>query len=204
MKRFLMLIMIALLFLLVACSNDAKEIDYSEKQSEDTEAQAKTDNGNEQNTSEHDGGQMHDLQLKLQKQDKDAGMTIQNNEIYTVLDEAIKADPKMGVPNDFSLYPFDISINPDGSRSILFLAINRLKDSMKNIKFDMTFGNQEGEYIFENMELVLTEEEFGILHADTAIPFMLDVTPQQEQMFNRLTKDNVYIDMANFEMDIEK
>ncbi|WP_121640021.1 hypothetical protein [Virgibacillus sp. Bac330] len=204
MKRFLMLIMIALLFLLVACSNDAKEIDDSEKQSEDTEAQAKTDNGNEQNTSEHAGGQMHDLQLKLQKQDKDAGMTIQNNEIYTVLDEAIKADPKMGVPNDFSLYPFDISINPDGSRSILFLAINRLKDSMKNIKFDMTFGNQEGEYIFENKELVLTEEEFGILHADTAIPFMLDVTPQQEQMFNRLTKDNVYIDMANFEMDIEK
>lgn len=199
-----MLIMIALLFLLVACSNDTKEIDDSEQQSEDTEAQAKTDNGNEQNTSEHAGGQMHDLQLKLQKQDKDAGMTIQNNEIYTVLDEAIKADPKMGVPNDFSLYPFDISINPDGSRSILFLAINRLKDSMKNIKFDMTFGNQEGEYIFENMELVLTEEEFGILHADTAIPFMLDVTPQQEQMFNRLTKDNVYIDMANFEMDIEK
>lgn len=35
--------------------------------------------------------------------------------------------------------------------------INRLKDSMKNIKIDMTFGNKEGEYIYENMELVLTQ-----------------------------------------------
>ncbi|MBU8564979.1 hypothetical protein [Virgibacillus pantothenticus] len=142
--------------------------------------------------------------MELQKQDMDVGMTIENNEIYSVLDEAIKADPKMGVPNDFSLYPFDISVNPDGSRSILFLAINRLKDPIKNITFDMTFGNKEGEYIYENEKLVLTEDEFGILNPDSAIPFMLDVTPEQEQLFNRLTKDNVHLEMANFKMDVEE
>ncbi|API93677.1 MULTISPECIES: hypothetical protein [Virgibacillus] len=203
MKKLLMLITVALLFLLVACSNNSKE-NESEQPSENTEAQSNKGEGNEQKTNEHAGGQMNDLKLELQKQDMDVGMTIENNEIYSVLDEAIKADPKMGVPNDFSLYPFDISVNPDGSRSILFLAINRLKDPIKNITFDMTFGNKEGEYIYENEKLVLTEDEFGILNPDSAIPFMLDVTPEQEQLFNRLTKDNVHLEKANFKMDVEE
>lgn len=68
----------------------------------------------------------------------------------------------------------------------------------------MTFGNKEGEYIYENEKLVLTEDEFGILNPDSAIPFMLDVTPEQEQLFNRLTKDNVHLEMANFKMDVEE
>lgn len=51
--------------------------------------------------------------------------------------------------------------NQAGRKKIIKIAINRLKDSMKNIKIDMTFGNKEGEYIYINMELVLTEKSLA-------------------------------------------
>lgn len=54
-----------------------------------------------------------------------------------------------------------MTYNQAGRKKIIKIAINRLKDSMKNIKIDMTFGNKEGEYIYINMELVLTEKSLA-------------------------------------------
>ncbi|WP_106496028.1 hypothetical protein [Lentibacillus sp. Marseille-P4043] len=199
MKKAFLLSAIVLVLFLAACSDPKEDkAENNQKQDQKTETQAKE----KTNSNEEAADEVDNLVLQLQKQDEEAGVTVESNSIYSILDEAIKADPQMGVPNDFSLYPFDISINPDGSHSIIFLAINRLKDPIKNVSFNMTFGNKNGEYIWEDSETSLPEKQFGVIQPDHAVPYMLDVTPEQEKIFDGLTNDNVYLKVNNFNMDV--
>ncbi|WP_249872496.1 hypothetical protein [Oceanobacillus saliphilus] len=184
----------ALLFILViaGCSN--------------LESDSETDSQNEgkdMNSQEDTAvvGEVDDLNLQVQKSDEEAGITIEDSPIYRALAEAIDVDPKMGIPNDFSLYPYDIALNEDGSSSIIFLAINRLEDSIKDVSFNLTFGHQNGDYIFKDMEIVLPEEQIGVIEADSSVPFLIDITPEDEAIFETLDMNNVYMELANFKMD---
>ncbi|WP_164216035.1 hypothetical protein [Virgibacillus sp. YIM 98842] len=176
----------------------------SDSDGDNTTGEQREENIDTETSEEESGaaGEVEDLNLQLQKADEEAGVTVENNAVYSALSEAVEADPQMGVPNDFSLYPFDIAEFEDGSTSIIFLAINRLEDGILNVSFDLTFGNQDGEYIFEDVKVYLPEDQFGVIEADSSVPFLLDITPEEEAFFSTLDMDNVHMEMANFEMDI--
>ena len=142
------MIIFNLSLILTACSNtnddnnvlDKQESGKTERQ-EVNENEITLDNDNKENgeiKAEYEiepeaDNEVVDLKLQLQKADEEAGVTIENNLIYSSLAEAIGADPKMGVENDFSLYPFDIAYFDDGSMSLVFLAINQLvKNNLGN------------------------------------------------------------------------
>lgn len=189
MKRFL-LIFLFIFSILTACV----DTDVGDKGSKEIE--------NKDEDEIEAANEVVDLKLQLQKADEEAGVTIENNLIYSSLAEAIGADPKIGVKNDFSLYPYDIAYFEDGSTSIVFLAINRLDKGMKNVSFDLTFGHQNGEYIFENVEVYLSEDQVGVIESNSSVPFVLDITPEDEEIFEVLTKDNVYLKMTNFYFEL--
>lgn len=142
------------------------------------------------------------LTLQLQKEDEEAGETVENNVIYSDLAEAIEDEPQLGIPNDFSLQPMDIAEFEDGSTSIVFLAINRLDDDIQNISLDLTLGNQDGEYIFEAYEVFMPEEQYGVIESNSAVPFIIDITPEEEKLYMTLDEGNVDMDMENFDMEI--
>ncbi|WP_449354452.1 hypothetical protein ACUL41_15340 [Virgibacillus natechei] len=209
MKKVFLTISIILVVIAAGCSDSSEDkagdnMDEKETQevNENTESNEEQDEEVIEADQSESADEVKDLSLQLQRLDEEAGVTIEDNEIYSVLDEAIKADPKMGISNDFSLFPFDIVINEDGSNSLLFLAINRLEEPIKNLSFEMTFGNQNGEYIWEDSGVTFPEEQFGVLKPDHAMPFMLDITQEQVDLYDSLDMDNVHMEMANYSMDV--
>ncbi|WP_208591438.1 hypothetical protein [Gracilibacillus suaedae] len=70
------------------------------------------------------------------------------------------------------MFPHDIVYNKDGSTSILFFGVNRLRAPIQSIYFELTLGNQNGDYIFEGMPVTLDEEYMGIIEKDSAVRFL--------------------------------
>lgn len=67
-----------------------------------------------------DEEKMEDLNLQILKADEEAGLTFENSPIYSELQDLVESDPKLGYPNDFTLYPLDIVTYEDGRDAILF------------------------------------------------------------------------------------
>lgn len=195
MKKVLLYSVLFLTLILVACS-DSDQADTAGKQNE-----GKNETKTEEQENAEVGGEMEPLKLQMQKGDEEAGVTLENSGIYSALAEAVEAEPQMGLPNDFSLYPFDISENEDGSSSLIFLAINRIQDGMQNVSFNLTMGNQDGEYIFQDVEIYMPEEQFGIIEPDSSVPFLIDITPEEEELYLTLDMDNIHWEITNFEME---
>ena len=196
MKKLLLLTVLLLTLVIAACSDSDADNTTGDQNIENTA----TEEDDQEETEV--AGEVEDLNLQLQKADEEAGVTVENNAVYSALAAEVEADPQMGVPNDFSLYPFDIAEFEDGSTSIIFLAINRLEDGIKNVSFNLTFGNQDEEYLFQNLEVALPEEQFGVIETDSSVPFLIDITPEEEAFFATLDMENVHLEMANFELDV--
>ena len=141
------------------------------------------------------------LTLHVLKVDEDAGITVANNAFYQAVLEVIETDPKMGAPNDFSIFPYSVLENKDGDPSLLCLVINRLEKPIKNLVFDFTFGKQDGEHIFNHMEVSLPHEYMGILDKDAAAPILLNMNEEDVELFYTIDQNNVHLEMDNFGID---
>ena len=147
---------------------------------------------------------MEDLNLQILKADEEAGLTFENSPIYSELQDLVESDPKLGYPNDFTLYPLDIVTYEDGRDAILFLGVNRLDDPIKNMSFELTLGKKNGEYIWKGLEVDLPEELAGVLESDSSIPVFLEISSEQGETFKKLTDDNMDIAIDKFDMDVVK
>lgn len=143
------------------------------------------------------------LSLQLLKADEEAGVTIENSEVYKELNRMITEDADMGLANDFSINIIDIVDSGTENASLLFLAINRLDEPMKNITFDYTLGHDNGEYVWEGVKVNLTEQDTGIIQPNHAVPFSLGITPEQEALIDTLEQDNQVVKMDNFKFESE-
>jgi len=141
------------------------------------------------------------LSLQLLKADEEAGVTIENSEVYKELNRMITENADMGLANDFSINIIDIVDSGTENASLLFLAINRLDEPMKNIKFDYTLGHDNGASVWEGVEVDLSEQETGIIQPNHAVPFSLSITPEQEALIDTLEQDNQVVKMDNFKFD---
>ncbi|MFA8440156.1 hypothetical protein [Pueribacillus sp. YX66] len=148
--------------------------------------------------------EVEDVQLQVSKMDEEAGVTTENNEIYQYLDQMVKEDPKMGIPNDFSIHIVDIveGYDDDTHATILFLGVNRLPKAMKNISFNYTLGTEDGEYMWKGVEVMLSESEVGIIKPNHAVPYSLEITPEQEEIYMKLEQDNTIMNMENFDFEL--
>ena len=185
MKKILFLLTVALL-LLAGCTSK----DDNKKQG----AEEKVDKTVEQEA----------LSLQLLKADEEAGVTIENSEVYKELDRMITEDADMVLANDFSINIIDIVDSGTENASLLFLAINRLDEPMKNISFDYTLGLDSGENIWEGVEVNLSETDTGIIQPNHAVPFSLGITPEQEALIDTLEQDNQVVKMDNFKFESVK
>ncbi len=144
-----------------------------------------------------------DLTLQVQNVDAEAGVTVENNEIYRQLNQSVRAEPKAGYPNDFTIYPHDIVYHQDGSSSVLFLAVNRLDTPVKNIYLEISLGNREtGEYIYESAEVMLDEEQVGTIETDSAMPFLVDISPEDEEIFFGLTETTADVQINDYDFEL--
>ncbi|MBO1001605.1 hypothetical protein ACFSKI_16300 [Pseudogracilibacillus auburnensis] len=148
-------------------------------------------------------GEKADLTLQVTKVDADDGITIENNDIYQQLDQMVKENPQDGDANDFSLFLIDFVEFEDDELQLLFLGINRLDKPIKNISFDFTLGYEDGEYVWEDLNVSIPEDEFGAIKVDHAMPILLPVTEEQIEIINEINFDNQIFEMENFDFETE-
>lgn len=175
-----MIVIFALLMISIGCSND----DQSEENMIATSEEAN-----------------EELTLQMLKVDEEAGLTLADNEFYQAIQATIDAEPHMGETNDFSILPLSTIDFEDDGKALLFLAINRTQNPLKNVAFELTFGHQDGTYILENEEVDLSEDYIGVLEENSAIPFFLDITDEDEEIFKKLTNENTLMEMKRFRRD---
>ena len=164
----------------------------STKGNEQNEGEEKVANELEQNI------EKETLTLQLLKGDEEAGVTIENNEVYKELNRMITENPDIGLENDFSVYIVDIVDSGTENASLLFLGINRLDEPLKEISFDYTLGHENGEFVWENAEVNLSEADAGIIQPNHAMPFSLGITPEQEAIIDTLDDNNQVVKIENF------
>ena len=138
------------------------------------------------------------ITLQLLKADEEAGVTVENSEVYQELDRMITENPDIGLENDFSIYIVDIVDSGTEDAALLFLGINRLDESIKGITFDYTLGLDDGSFVWEGAEVTLSEEDAGIIQPNHAVPFSLGITPEQEAIIDALEQDNQVVKIENF------
>ena len=68
---------------------------------------------------------------------------------------------------------------------------------------ELTFGEQDGDYIFDGTEVFMAEEQFGVLEPNGVVPVLLEITPEEGEIYEGLTQDNVDLEIDNFDMDVE-
>ena len=145
------------------------------------------------------------LTLQVLKMDEEEGITLDNNDVYKDISEIIAENPDMGIADDFSIQILDVVENMDGTIDTLaFLAINRLDEPLKNINFDYTLGNTEGDYIFDGIEVDLTESDVGVIQAHGVVPFYLEVTEEQIELLSTLDQDNSVMEFDKFKFESAK
>lgn len=145
-----------------------------------------------------------DLTLQLAKIDEELGHTL-DDEYYKELQFIIDEDPQLGDINDISFLPIDIIEYEDGSMAILFLFVNRLSEAIESIEMKFTFGNDDGEYIFEDSVVRLAKENMGIVDVDHVVPIYFDIKGTEEEIdiFMGLTDENVYMSVDSVNIEFE-
>lgn len=183
------------MIIMIGCVTFNKEADSNKDDENDGSSWLSDEKQSAENT---------DLQLKVTKADEESGVTIENNEDYQILNDVVKSNPQLGTPNDFSMFTIDfdeeVTQNLD---MITFLGINRLDEPIKNLNFNITFGNDSGGYVQENQNIDIPEETFGTFDPDHAIPIMLDITEEQLEVYQTITEENQIFSLDDFTFDTD-
>ncbi|KZE38543.1 hypothetical protein AV656_06450 [Bhargavaea cecembensis] len=137
------------------------------------------------------------LKIQLQKYDE-GGITEPGVEqLYSELEEWAAENPDGGIEQDFSLQVLGVTANS----SMLFVAINRLGIPVKNVSFVYSLGLKSGEWIWNRVRLHLSEDQMGVIMPDCAIPLLVDLSPEQETLFGRMTESNQVGEIEYFTYD---
>lgn len=178
-----------MMLILVGCSNETEEQEVP-----------KNNNSNvpKDEIEDEDKG---NLTLQVSKADEEAGLSIDNHNIYKELNQIVEQNPKVGAANDFSLFIVDTMRDETDNTKLLFLGINRLPEAIKNVSFEYTLGNEDDEFVWENEEVTLTEEQTGVLQVDSAIPIALPLTDEQETLLKTIDEENQMVEISNFKYE---
>lgn len=154
---------------------------------------------------DHVGGNNEEkeaLQLQMTKVDEEAGVTVESNETYQLLDEFVKENPKFGVANDFSMQSITMVMDSVGNQQMLFLAVNRLGEPIKNVDFNLSLGNTKGDVVWENLSVTIDEEVAGVIENNAAVPIFLPITSEEQvDLMNTISQENLHIELKDFNYD---
>ncbi|WP_147536192.1 hypothetical protein [Bacillus marasmi] len=192
MNRKLVVLLFALLLLLSACSETTGSSNKDE-QIRNNEKESVVNNENEEK---------EDLTLQILKEDEEDGLTIENSEIYQIANDAIKDNPKLGDEKTFTMYLVDSLSNDAGEKVLLFLAINRFPESMKNVNFDFTVGNEHGGFVWNKLKVTLPEKNIGSIHRNGAVPIIIPISKEKFTTLSELKKEDQEIKLDNFKYEI--
>lgn len=212
MKKYLGSLIVLFVFILMACGTDLAHneenipedegkanLNNSIQNEEEEKVQEDRHENKESLSEEADEGE--NIILQLSKEDEASGITLDNDEIYIGIQEMIEQDPKMGEDNNVNFLPIG-SIGYEVDRiGLVILLVNRLNNPVRNIAFNLTLGDDKGNYIVKDEQITLTEDYLGELDKNGAVPFTIEITEDEEKLFYTLTNENMKLIAKDLEVD---
>lgn len=189
---------------LTGCSSANNDIEENleteneiEEVVEDEEVAENEEIGNETEEEDNDS---EELTLQLLKSDEEAGITLDNNDIYTGLQSVIDQDPTIGASNDFTVSVVNI-YNAESGAMLIMLGINRLNSPIKDVSFDLTIGNGQDEYVFEDYPFFIMEETEGVIESNSAIPIVATLSEEEEELLRSFDISDVHVEIEDFDFE---
>lgn len=140
---------------------------------------------------------MEPLKIQLQKYDQGEFTNPGAEQFYSGLQEWAAENPDGGIEQDFSIQVLGVTADS----SMLFVAINRFGVPVKNVSFVYSLGLRSGEWIWNRVRIHLSEDQVGVIMPDRAMPFLIDLSPEQEALFDRMTERNQVGELEFFTYD---
>ncbi|GAF14105.1 hypothetical protein JCM19045_3395 [Bacillus sp. JCM 19045] len=134
-------------FLLSACQFS---VSWGEIEEDDAVAEENPVEQAQQNQS----NELEMPELQVTPYDQEVGITIENNEFYQLIAKMIENNPSIGTANDFYMTTVDVFENEDNEFPILFVAVNRIGDAIKNIDFTLDINTTDGEKFLITYRLI--------------------------------------------------
>lgn len=140
---------------------------------------------------------MEPLKIQLQKYDEGGIIDPGAEQLYSGLEKWAAENPDGGIEQDFCIQVLGVTANS----SMLFVAINRLGVPVKNVSFVYSLGLRSGKWIWNRVRIHLSEDQVGVIMPDRAMPFLIDLSPEQEALFGRMTESNQVGELDFFTYD---
>ena len=99
-------------------------------------------------------------------------------------------------PNTFSLKSSDFTVSHCWDRDFI---------NIHHIYFKFTLKNEDGDYIYKDLPVSLTESEIGTFHPNDVMPFTVNISEEQMEQLDNLDVKNSTLEIDNFEYEeVEK
>lgn len=86
-------------------------------------------------------------ELQVTIADQEVGSTLENDIVYQLLDDVIEENPSIGIANDFYMTTVEILENENDGYLLLFIAVNRIGDAIKDVQFNLDIRTADGTVI---------------------------------------------------------
>ncbi|WP_148229390.1 lipoprotein [Carnobacterium sp. 17-4] len=142
------------------------------------------------------------IPLVPQKMELDQGLTLESDSVLQEIEMRMAESEDIGIENDVAIHFTGMYLGETGEMQAIFIIVNRMEVAMTNIEITISFSTVDGDVILDKAAFHLTEESFGVLEPDTAMPIYLNIPPENEEAFFSTSDINnlVYtIDEFDFE-----
>lgn len=123
------------------------------------------------------------IPLVPQKMELDQDLTLENDSVLQEIEMRMAETAELGIENDVAIHFTGMYLGETGAMQAIFIIVNRMDMAMTNIDITISFSTVNGDVILDKSKYSLTEDSFGVLEPDTAMPIYLDIPPENEEAF---------------------
>ena len=139
-----------------------------------------------------------DLSFVIPKENADKGQTLDNNPLMAQFEQLVSEKPDMGFNNDVTVMYSGVYDEVDGNTLAYFFVINKTELTLKNIHYKLSYGNKDGEMVWDQNESLVSEEIFGPLEPNAVLPLTMTVPKDKADLFFSITDENLSIWLDDF------
>lgn len=139
-----------------------------------------------------------ELTLVIPKENADNGQTLDNNPLMAEFQQLVTEHPDMGFNNDVTVMYSGLYDKADSDTLAYFFVINKTVTEMKNIRYQLSYGNKDGEMVWDKEAVILREDIFGPLKSNTVLPLTMTVPKEKVDLFFFITNENLSIKLDEF------
>ena len=169
----------------IASSETMMSSEMSSESSEAVSSESSIIGTEESMTSSSATSETTDMAIPLvpQKMELDQGLTLESDSVLQEIEMRMAETAELGIENDVAIHFTGMYLGEEGDMQAIFIIVNRMDMAMTNIDITISFSTVNGDVILDKSAYSLTEDSFGVLEPDTAMPIYLNIPPENEEAF---------------------